>query len=96
MSEVMYSTPHLSEVKNFQLDCFLFVCLIFLFQYLSRGIQFSRASLNGALTEHKSKDIKTRQLIKLRQHVPQVLMFKVALYLDFEFTEGLYLSNDSR
>ena len=25
--------------------------------YLSRGIQFSRASLNGALTQHKNKDI---------------------------------------
>ena len=47
---------------------------------LSRGIQFSRASLNGALTQHKNKDIKTRQLIKLqRQHVPQALLFKMAL-----------------
>ena len=26
--------------------------------YLSRSIQFSRASLNGALTQHKNKDIK--------------------------------------
>ena len=32
---------------------------IYLIQYLSRGIQFSRASLNGALTKHKNKDIKT-------------------------------------
>ena len=49
-------------------------------QYLSRGIQFSRASLNGALTQHKNKDIKTRQLIKLqRQHVPLALLFKMAL-----------------
>ena len=31
-------------------------------QYLSRGIQFSRASLNGALTKHKNKDIKTLKL----------------------------------
>ena len=45
-------------------------------QYLSRCIQFSRASLNGALTQHKNKDIKTRQLIKLRrQHVPQAMSF---------------------
>ena len=33
--------------------------LFFLIKYLSRGIQFSRASLNGALTKHKNKDIKT-------------------------------------
>lgn len=26
--------------------------------YLSRSIQFRRASLNGALTQHKNKDIK--------------------------------------
>ena len=31
-------------------------------QYLSRGIQFSRASINGALTQHKNKDIKTLKL----------------------------------
>ena len=31
-------------------------------QSLSRGIQFSRASLNGALTKHKNKDIKTLKL----------------------------------
>ena len=36
-------------------------------QYLSRGIQFGRASLNGALAQHKNKDIKTRQLIKLQR-----------------------------
>ena len=35
--------------------------VIFLDQY-SRGIQFSRASLNGALTQHKNKDIKTVKL----------------------------------
>ena len=52
----------------------------FLIQYLSRGIQFSRTSLNGALTKHKTnKDTKIRQLIKLRQHVTHVLLFKVAL-----------------
>ena len=46
---------------------------------LSRGTQFSRASLNGALTQHKNKD-KTRQLIMLqRQHVLQALLFKMAL-----------------
>ena len=30
---------------------------------LSRGIQFSRASLNGALTQHKNRDIKTHNLL---------------------------------
>ena len=35
---------------------------IYLFIYLSRGIQFSRASLNGALTKHKNKDIETLKL----------------------------------
>ena len=41
-----------------------FVITTYLFQYLylSRGIQFSRASLNGALTKHKNKDIKTLKL----------------------------------
>ena len=34
----------------------------FFYQYLSRGIQFSRASLNGALTQRKNKDIKTLKL----------------------------------
>ena len=39
---------------------FIFLVIyLFLIQYLSRGIQFSRASLNGALTKHKNKDIKT-------------------------------------
>ena len=38
------------------------VLFIYLIQYLSRGIQFSRASLNGALTKHKNKDIKTLKL----------------------------------
>ena len=40
----------------------LFIYLFNLIQYLSRGIQFSRASLNGALTKHKNKDIKTLKL----------------------------------
>ena len=31
---------------------------IYLIQYLSRDIQFSRASLNGALTQHKTKTLK--------------------------------------
>ena len=35
---------------------------IYLFIYLSRGIRFSRASLNGALTKHKNKDIETLKL----------------------------------
>ena len=30
------------------------------------------------------------------QHVPQVLMLKMALKFDFKFTERLYLSNVSR
>ena len=39
-----------------------FIFFYFLILYLSRGIQFSRASLNGALTKHKNKDIKTLKL----------------------------------
>ena len=39
-----------------------FFFFLFLIQYLSRGIQFSRASLNGALTKHKNKDIKILKL----------------------------------
>ena len=35
---------------------------LYINQYLSRGIQFSRASLNGALTKHKNEDIKTLKL----------------------------------
>ena len=61
------------------MHCIFIFYLFILIQYLSKGIQFSRASLNGALTKHKNKDIKIRQLIKLRQHVTQVLLFKVAL-----------------
>ena len=36
--------------------------LLLLFIYLFRGIQFSRASLDGALTKHKNKDIETLKL----------------------------------
>ena len=45
------------------LQLFVIFLLFFLIQYLSRGIQFSRASLNGALTKHKNKDIETLKLI---------------------------------
>ena len=41
---------------------FVIIIIIFLIEYLSRGIQFSRASLNGDLTKHKNKDIKTLKL----------------------------------
>ena len=41
---------------------FAFFFAFFLIQYLSRGIQFNRASLNGALTKQKNKDIKTLKL----------------------------------
>ena len=34
---------------------YLFIYFLNLIQYLSRGIKFSRASLNGALTQHKTK-----------------------------------------
>ena len=70
----------------------------FFTQYWSRGIQFSRASLNGALTTQKHSNIKTRKLIKLqRLHVPQALLYKKwRLSLILKFAERLYLSNDSR
>ena len=50
---------------NFVRDCTLRRALdahFFFSQNLSRGIQFSRANLNGALTKHKNKDIKTLNL----------------------------------
>ena len=49
---------------NFVRDCTLRRALDahFFSQNLSRGIQFSRANLNGALTKHKNKDIKTLNL----------------------------------
>ena len=43
-------------------SCCSIYLFIYLFIYLSRGIQFSRASLNGVLTKHKNKDIKTLKL----------------------------------
>ena len=45
----------------------VFFFFFFFNQYLSRGIQFSRASLTRSLTQHKNKDIKTRKLIKLQK-----------------------------
>ena len=44
------------------MHCIFIFYLFILIQYLSKGIQFSRASLNGALTKHKNKDIKTLKL----------------------------------
>ena len=47
---------------------FIYLFIYFLFIYLSRSIQFSRACLNWALIKYKNKDIKTlkiRQIIKL-------------------------------
>ena len=40
----------------------LYVTIVIFFDQYSRGIQFSRASLNGALTQYKNKDIKTLKL----------------------------------
>ena len=40
----------------------IIIIIFFKIQYLSRGIQISRASLNGALTKHKNKDIETLKL----------------------------------
>ena len=50
---------HLQHFNHLKYQGFPF---FFFIQYLSRGIQFSRASLNGALTKHKNKDIKTLKL----------------------------------
>ena len=44
----------------------------YLFLYLSRGIQFSRASLNEALTKHKNKDIET---LKLNNFIDTLLQY---------------------
>ena len=38
------------------------ILLLFFKQYLSRGIQFRRASINEALIQHKTKDIKTLKI----------------------------------
>ena len=51
----------LSEFRRLR-ETYHFYLFIYLIQYLSWGIQFSRASLNGALTKHKNKDIKTLKL----------------------------------
>ena len=45
-----------------RLQSFHRLCVCFSNQYLSRGIEFSGASLNGALTQHKNEDIKTSKL----------------------------------
>lgn len=45
-----------------RLQSFHRLCVCFFKQYLSRGIQFSGASLNGALRQHKNEDIKTLKL----------------------------------
>ena len=59
--KVSFYTPPLSKrMKDTGISYFFII--LFFNQYLSRGIQFSRASLNGALTQHKNKDIKTLKL----------------------------------
>ena len=81
----------LLPVGILKLVIYLFIYFFYLIQYLSRGIQFSGASLNGALTQHKTKtlkQLKPRQIIKL--------LLKMALKFDFKFAERLYLSNVSR
>ena len=45
-----------------RLQSFHRLCVCFSNQYLSRGIEFSGASLNRALTQHKNEDIKTSKL----------------------------------
>ena len=59
VSHTLINAPFLTCAN---LQKHLFYLFIYLIQYLSRGIQFSRASLNGALTKHKNKDIKTLKL----------------------------------
>ena len=55
--------PLLSEGMTLTVYSLCTVCVcVFLNQYLSRGIEFSRASLNGALTQHKDEHIKTLKL----------------------------------
>ena len=48
------SASHISVIRDSSSNFFI--------QYLSSSIQFSRASLNGALTKHKNRDIKTLKL----------------------------------
>ena len=68
-----------SEVSLF---C-VFFCFCFFFPSIFiQGHPIKQAELvkMAALTQHKTKDTKTRKLIKLqRQHVPQALLFKKAL-----------------
>ena len=54
---------------------------IFLIQYLSRGIQFSRASLNGALTKHKNKDIKTLKLDNIETMPNEIFVCQLHLMI---------------
>ena len=67
----VFSTLESGFKINLRLRCrnrFFLYFYFFKFIYLSRGIQFSRASLNGALTKHKNRhwNFKIRQSIKLR------------------------------
>ena len=50
------------QSRLFSLQVGYNIYLFNLIQYLSWGIQFSSASLNGALTKHKNKDIKILKL----------------------------------
>ena len=45
-----------------RINKYIYIYNFFLIQYLSRDIQFSRASLNGALTQRKNEDMKTLKL----------------------------------
>ena len=58
-SKVVCLPPHF---KQLIFRAYIYIYIFFFIQYLSRGIQFSRASLNGALTKHKNRDIKTLKL----------------------------------
>ena len=65
ISHSLHSVVAWFAIWDFCLPCsffFIYLFIYFLFIYLSRGIQFSRASLNGALTKHKNKDIETLKL----------------------------------
>ena len=58
-----YSRAEVLQQREQVKGSMLYVTIVFfLSMFLSRGIQFSRASLNGALTQHKNKDIKTLKL----------------------------------
>ena len=60
--------PNLTAIPKglYHYQYFLFNYLFFLFIYLSRGIQFSRASLNGALEPYTLLSIKKQGGIKPR------------------------------